>query len=196
MRRTLFPDYPSVMPTLQFRANAHLTSLWTAAPGEVLDLFDRDRERLRAWCPWVDGCRSLESLQEVMAAARRDFDEQKALWFVIRHRDAVVGVMGLYDLRASDRRGSIACMVEEAHEGLGLVYDAGAALTCYGMDALGLIRIEAQTAAENRRGIKTMERLGFRREGVLRCAQWLHDHPVDNVVYSLTAQDPRPRRIG
>lgn len=106
----------------------------------------------------------------------------------------MVGFASLYELCASRRRGSLGCMVDRAHEVLGLASSAIAALTRYGIDVLGLIRVEAQTATGNARALKLVERLGFQFEGVLRCSQWLRDRPVDNAVYSITVMDPRPAR--
>jgi ribosomal-protein-serine acetyltransferase len=195
MSRPTFSQYPSAMPTLQLSTDAQLSSLEASAPGELLGFFERNNEYMRAWCPWVENLRSLESVEGMIASARRNFDEQNAMWMVIRYRDAVVGVAALHELCAFRRRGSLGCMLDQMHEGLGLASRAVVALTCYAMDVLGLIRVEAQAAVGNARAIKVAEHLGFRFEGILRCSQWLHGRPVDNAVYSITTQDPRPPRF-
>jgi ribosomal-protein-serine acetyltransferase len=195
MSKPVFSNYPSVMPTLQLSADAQLNSLEASEPGELLDLFERNHEHMREWCPWVDNLRNLESVKGMFTSTRRDFDEQTALWMGIRYRDTVVGVAALHDLCAFRRRGSLGCMLDQMHEGLGLASGAAVALTCYAMNVLGLIRVEGQAATGNTRAIKSLKHLGFQFEGILRCSQWLHGRPVDNVVYSITTLDPRPHRF-
>ena len=59
------------------------------------------------------------------------------------------------------------------------------ALIDYGFKDLGLNRIVIWMTPDNDRSMAIPVRLGFRREGVEREAQWLNDHYVDIVVYSM-----------
>src|SRR3712207_8983550 len=49
---------------------------------------------------------------------------------------------------------------------------------------LGLNRVSIACATENKKSCAIPERLGFRREGVQRQAEWLYDHFVDHVIRS------------
>jgi ribosomal-protein-serine acetyltransferase len=55
----------------------------------------------------------------------------------------------------------------------------------YGFGELGLNRIVIWAATDNLRSIAIPGRLGFTREGVERQSQWLNDHFVNIVVYSM-----------
>jgi ribosomal-protein-serine acetyltransferase len=61
---------------------------------------------------------------------------------------------------------------------------------------LGLNRVSIACAVENKKSCAIPERLGFRREGVKRQAEWLYDHFVDHVVYGALASEwQAPRRF-
>jgi ribosomal-protein-serine acetyltransferase len=49
-------------------------------------------------------------------------------------------------------------------------------------------------ATENEKSCAVPERLGFRREGIERQAEWLYDHFVDHAVYSALASEWPTRR--
>jgi RimJ/RimL family protein N-acetyltransferase len=52
-----------------------------------------------------------------------------------------------------------------------------------------LRRIEARCAVENHASIRVLDRLGFRREGLLRHFFMLRGEPVDNYLYALLRED-------
>lgn len=54
-----------------------------------------------------------------------------------------------------------------------------------------LNRAEIRCATENTRSRTIPERLGFTRDGVLRQVQLLHDRYLDQVVYSMLAEQWR-----
>jgi ribosomal-protein-serine acetyltransferase len=64
-------------------------------------------------------------------------------------------------------------------------------LVAHAFEELNLNRVEMQCAVENRRSRRIPERLGFRQEGTLLQAEWMHDHFNDLVVYALLASEWR-----
>jgi len=61
----------------------------------------------------------------------------------------------------------------------------------YAFHELQFNRVEMRCAAENKKSRKIPEKLGFREEGLLRQAGWLHDHFVDMMIYGLLASEWR-----
>jgi ribosomal-protein-serine acetyltransferase len=55
----------------------------------------------------------------------------------------------------------------------------------YAFRNLGMNRVEIRCATGNTRSRAIPERLGFKEEGTVRQAEWLYDHYVDHVVYSM-----------
>ena len=55
----------------------------------------------------------------------------------------------------------------------------------YGFNVLNLNRIQLHVAAHNSRGIKAYEKVGFRREGLLRQAMYQNDRYFDFYVMAI-----------
>lgn len=172
--------------------DARLRPLRDRDARSVFTIIENNRARLRRWLSWLDEHRDLESVRALIANHARDFARGHSVRLGIEYRGRVAGIIGLQRINQADRTASLGYWLDGAHERLGLVTRAAAALTRYGVLELGLGRIEIAAATGNARSIAVAERLGFRFEGVMRCREWLYDHYVDHAVYSLTLGDPLP----
>jgi ribosomal-protein-serine acetyltransferase len=79
--------------------------------------------------------------------------------------------------------------LDAACRGKGVMTEACRAFIDHGFMHIGLHRIDIRCAPANRKSCAIPERLGFVQEGTLRDAEWLYDHYVDLVVYSMLAPD-------
>lgn len=59
------------------------------------------------------------------------------------------------------------------------------AIVDYCFDELNLIRIEIRVATQNNKSLAIPDRLGFKKEGCLEKAEFLHDRFVDHYIYGL-----------
>lgn len=59
----------------------------------------------------------------------------------------------------------------------------------YCFNELGLKRVEIRTATKNYKSQAIPERLGFQKEGCIRCAEFLYDQYVDHYVFGLIKED-------
>ncbi len=73
--------------------------------------------------------------------------------------------------------------------GRGIMTAAAKAVTAYGFETLGLIRIYARVKTHNNASRRVLEKLGYRREGLLRRAALKQGVPVDYVLYAIQAVD-------
>ena len=103
-------------------------------------------------------------------------------------------MVGLHAIDWANRNTSLGYWVGETHQGRGLVTRSCAALLERLFGELGLNCVEIGCAVGNTRSAAIPERLGFTREAVLRQREWLYDHFVDHVVYSLLASEWRQQR--
>jgi len=82
------------------------------------------------------------------------------------------------------------------HQGRGIVTLATACLTDYAFREQDRKRVILHCAVGNLKSRAVAERLGFVQEGILREAEWLYDHYVDLVVYSMLKRVWVTRRNG
>lgn len=123
--------------------------------------------------------------------ARRTWENGGALFAVEpRNGGPLMGAMGLLALR--DGVGAIGYWTVAAHRGAGRTGEALRVLSAWVLDDLGARRVELIVDAANTASRRVAESAGFRAEGTLRQRSVHRGRPVDDVVYSLLATDPRP----
>jgi RimJ/RimL family protein N-acetyltransferase len=104
-----------------------------------------------------------------------------------------VGEAVLNDWNADNRSCGFRILLTAAGRGRGLGTEATRLITYYGLDELGLHRIELEVYAFNPRARRAYEKAGFVAEGVRRDALLWDGEWVDAVVMSMLETDPRPR---
>ncbi len=100
-----------------------------------------------------------------------------------------VGVIGLLGI---DRKNSKAeyyiTLGEPAAGGKGVAYEASRQLLIYAFEELGLNRVYLYTERENRRAQRLFERVGFRKEGLIRDDLFSRGQFVDRFAYGVTKE--------
>lgn len=85
----------------------------------------------------------------------------------------LVGTCGLFAWNREWRKCATGYELGVAHRGKGLMHEALSAAFAWGFAEMQLNRIEAQIHPQNLASLRLAERLGFRREGLLReVARW------------------------
>ena len=170
------------------------------------------RVRLRPWRPddvdaVFDACQDVEIQRwtEVPVPYRRPDAEafvgrvSAETWarggalFAVELLDAgaLVGSMSLLAFR--EGVGSVGYWTVASRRGKGLTVEALRLLSSWVLDDLGARRVELIADAANTGSCRVAEGAGFVAEGVLRQRSVHRGRPVDDVLYSLLATDPRPR---
>jgi RimJ/RimL family protein N-acetyltransferase len=102
--------------------------------------------------------------------------------------EQVVGDVGYRQVRYGPGEASMAYNVGIAlapeHRGKGYGVEAQRLLAEYLFAVYPIMRVEASTDSTNRAELSALEKAGFKREGVLRKAQWRNGAWHDLVVYS------------
>ncbi|WP_337871298.1 GNAT family protein [Meiothermus sp.] len=81
----------------------------------------------------------------------------------------LVGFVDLREVNPLEKRARLRIAIgDEIHRGQGVGYAAGLQMLEHGFTELGLERITAEVHSSNGRMLSLLEKLGFRREGVLR----------------------------
>lgn len=107
--------------------------------------------------------------------------------------DGPIGSVGL-TLREADYRHSaeIGYWLGRRFWGRGITPVAVNAVVRYAFETLGLIRLEAHIFARNQQSARVLEKVGFKREGLLRQASMKEGEALDNVLYALLRDEWSP----
>ena len=103
--------------------------------------------------------------------------------------DTIIGTSTLFHLDESNRRVEIGYALSRAHWGHGYAGEALCALLSFAFGELNLNRIEADVDPRNLASIRTLERLGFQREGYLRDRWLVAGESQDSVFYGLLRKE-------
>lgn len=148
-----------------------------------------DPEVMRYWStpPWTsldDAHERIARDQEAMAAGT-----YICLGIVRRSDDSLIGTCTLFHFVLESRRAELGYGLARSAWGQGYLQEAASAMLNFGFGALGLHRVEADIDPRNRASARSLERLGFRQEGLLR-ERWIVAGEVsDSAVYGLLARE-------
>lgn len=148
----------------------------------VLNNFDHIRE----WSGWLrDRDRTVDMTRDWIRQNMHRFANGLGFEMAIWYKGKMAGQIGYNFFDTENHRTEIGYWLGKKYEGKGLVTRSCAALVSHAFRELGINRIEIRCGAENHKSRRIPERLGFVEEGVAREAEWLHDHFIDLVVYSM-----------
>ena len=161
---------------------------------ELNALVMQNFDHISEWSAWLtDKERPIERTREWIKQNLQHFAKNDGFTIGIWHKDALAGQIDLGNLNWNDRKMEIGYWLGASFQGKGLVTKSCRVLINHAFYELKLNRVEMRCAVENRKSRKIPEKLGFREEGILREAGWLHDHFVDEVIYGLLASEWQER---
>ena len=110
--------------------------------------------------------------------------------------DTLTGSCILFHMNAQCRRAEVGYELRHDAWGRGYMREALIALLHFGFTDLQLNRVEADIDPRNEASARSLERLGFNREGLLR-QRWIVDGEVsDSALYGLLLSDWQSRAKG
>ncbi len=148
---------------------------------------------MRYWSstPHADAEQTRERLAEIIAEVERG----ETLQWALEHRAdrRVIGSITVM-LEADQPRAEIGYILGREHWGQGYAGEAQRRVIDFAFDEVGLHRLEADTHPDNAASARSLERLGFRREGLLRERWLVGGRRGDSVIWGLLADEWRARR--
>lgn len=103
----------------------------------------------------------------------------------LKPHDTIIGTVTLFNINRSNGRAEIGYAQAATHWGHGYINEALQALLKYCFEDLDLRRLEADVDPRNIPSIKTLERLGFQKEGFLRERWHVNGEIQDALFYGL-----------
>jgi ribosomal-protein-serine acetyltransferase len=152
-------------------------------------LVERNLEHIREWSAWLKRERSIQNTHVFIRRNMARMSENSGYALAIWHRGEMAGQIEYNYIDWDNRKTEIGYWLGAEFQGRGLVTKSCRALVDHAFGELNLNRVEMRCAVENVRSRRVPERLGFRQEGVLVRAEWMHDHFHDLVVYAVLADE-------
>jgi ribosomal-protein-serine acetyltransferase len=153
------------------------------------ELVMRNQDHLQQFMHWMSPDYSLELTRKFMTEGIARHKAGEELGLGIFRGSELLGSIGLFGFNWKARRAEIGYWVSKDEEGKGIITRATKLLIDYAFDELGLNRIEIRCSAENVRSAAVPERLGFKKEGHLRQAEFRNGHLHDFLIFGLLRED-------
>ena len=161
-----------------------LRQLTDADVGRLFEVFS-DPEVMRYWSrgPLASEAEARALLAEIDRGRRQDALYQ---WGVATAGSpAVIGTATLFRIDRDHRRAEIGFALGSAWWGRGFATAAVSRLVEHAFGPLGLCRLEADVDPRNRASLRLLQKLGFKREGLLRERYHVAGEVQDSVILGL-----------
>ena len=114
-----------------------------------------------------------------------DFDDHFRVIIEKKDTGIPMGTIGLYKYSENHKRAEIGYDLLKEYWGNGYISEAVRAITNFGFNDLGLVRVEATVDPENTRSIHVLKRTGFKHEGTLKKKYYYKGAYHDELVFGL-----------
>ncbi len=177
------------LPTL---SGARVVLRWPqeSDAAELLEIFG-DPEVTRFWShgPFNE----MDEARALIREIHRFFAERVLFQWVVANRQSgnVIGTCTLHRWCGRHRRAEVGFALRKSLWGGGWMREAVSVMIDFAFDHLNFHRLEADVDPRNQRSLALLERLGFRREGLLVERFHVGDEIQDSVILGLLARDWR-----
>jgi len=162
--------------------------------GDASALYEAVRESISEVSPWLPWCHENYSIQESREfIGSRELASQGGEWysFGIFETDSgkFQGGAGINFINRVHQMANLGYWVRTGAAGRGIATRATRLAARFGFEQLGLRRIEIVAAVGNVPSQRVAEKVGARREGVLRNRLLIRGESLDAVLFSLVPED-------
>lgn len=118
------------------------------------------------------------------------YRKQSIFWTLAETKtDNFLGTIGFNTWNFNNRRAEISYDLMREYWNQGIMTKALTNAIIFGFKNMNLHRIEARTMLGNIASQKLLEKVGFKREGILRGYRIIRGEPIDVYIYSIIATD-------
>lgn len=163
-----------------------LRNLTIADASAVYNAVDSNRTYLRKWLPWLDFNTSIADSRNFILDAIEGYKTGLNLHLVLvdHATHKVIGVCGFHTIR--NHIAKFGYWLAEDWQGHGIISKSCQKFIDYAFSETSIQEIVIQAAIANEHSRRVAKKLGFiEQEKIIPNAEFLYDHHVDHVVYSL-----------
>jgi len=166
---------------LELTAERHAAPLYAG--------LDKERQRLAEFLPWIDEMKTLADFTSYIKNCEQLYEQKREVSFIMILDETPVGRIGLHHLNLHNKVGALGYWITSNAERKGVVTRSCKTIIDYGFNQLGLHRIECKVAVTNLKSQAIPEKLHFKKEGMLRDAEWVNNKYNDLFIYSLLSYE-------
>lgn len=152
-------------------------------------LVKENRQHLREWLPWVDHMRTVEDFRKYINHSKQRFANEQEMGYIITANHVMIGRIGLHNIDLHNQSASIGYWLSQPWTGKGIITRCCKALIRNSFFKHGLNRIEIRCGTGNFKSQAVPERLGFKKEGIIRQGEFVNNQFIDLLVYSLLKEE-------
>ncbi len=162
--------------------------------GDVDHLYQAVREsiaELSVWMPWCHADYSIEESRAWLELRAGAWEKGTEYDFAITDAKdgSFLGGCGLNYIDYKNRIANLGYWVRTSRTKRGVASAVVRLLVQFGFEKLKLNRIEVKAAVGNTASQRVVEKIGAKREGILRNSMVVHDRVYDMVLFSLIPED-------
>lgn len=161
-------------------------------PEHALPLYNlaaANYSHIAEWMPWIQNMKGPEFMDQFIHNTTQRYHQNLEHAFVLKLNHQIIGRAGIYKIDSFNCTGEIGYWIDQGHQGKGYMSLAVKSLLQYSFDQLHLNRIEIRCAVHNSRSQQIPERLNFRKEALLKEAEYLNGHFQDLFLYAICKGD-------
>jgi ribosomal-protein-alanine N-acetyltransferase len=176
--------------TLPVITTPRIVLRWISAE-DIDGLYDvfSDPQVMRYWSSGPLASREAAAALQREIAAGNESNTMIKWGLALRDSNSVIGTTTLFNLNLDNGRAEIGYAMSRAHWGKGYMNEALNALVSHAFETMQLRRLEADVDPRNAASIRTLERLGFQREGYLRERWHVEGEIQDALFYGLLRRE-------
>ncbi|KPN96027.1 aminoglycoside adenylyltransferase [Lysinibacillus sp. ZYM-1] len=141
---------------------------------------------------YMTGNRNLLTKEQIKEAIHRFREDSARYDFAIClvHNDQVIGDLAIMEVDLENKKAMFRIALHGIEDcGRGLGSEAVQLAQKFTFEELCLNRLELQVYSHNIRGIKSYEKVGFKKEGVLRQALFMNNTFSDEIIMSILSEE-------
>jgi len=156
---------------------------------QLNSLIERNRAHIKEWSAWMKDDHSIENTRSFIRRNLIRVANNEGFAVAIWYQGEMAGQIEYNYIDWTNKNTEIGYWLGASFQGKGLATKSCRVLIDHAFTEMKLNRVEMHCGVENKKSRRIAENLGFRKEGVIRQAGWLHDHFVDLVVYGMLASE-------